>query len=30
VRSSGFRSLELNRGALVYDSGDAPLPEREL
>jgi cell division transport system ATP-binding protein len=30
VRTSGFRSLELNRGALVYDSGDAPLPEREL
>jgi cell division transport system ATP-binding protein len=30
VRNSGFRSLELNRGGLVYDSADAPLPEREL
>ncbi len=29
VRSSGFRSLELNKGALVYDSADAPLPEKE-
>ena len=29
VRSSGFRSLELNKGALVYDSAEAPLPERE-
>jgi cell division transport system ATP-binding protein len=29
VRNSGFRSLELNKGALVYDSSDAPLPERE-
>ncbi|HYW51270.1 MAG TPA: cell division ATP-binding protein FtsE [Gemmatimonadaceae bacterium] len=29
VRSSGLRSLELNKGALVYDSADAPLPERE-
>ena len=29
VRSSGYRSLELNKGALVYDSADAPLPERE-
>ena len=29
VRTSGFRSLELNRGALVYDSAEAPLPERE-
>ena len=29
VRNSGFRSLELNRGGLVYDSGDAPLPDRE-
>ncbi len=29
VRNSGFRSLELNKGALVYDSADAPLPERE-
>jgi cell division transport system ATP-binding protein len=29
VRSSGFRSLELNKGNLVYDSAEAPLPERE-
>ncbi|MCC7053713.1 MAG: cell division ATP-binding protein FtsE [Gemmatimonadaceae bacterium] len=29
VRNSGFRSLELNKGALVYDSAEAPLPERE-
>ncbi len=29
VRTSGFRSLELNKGALVYDSAEAPLPERE-
>jgi cell division transport system ATP-binding protein len=29
VRSSGFRALELNKGALVYDSAEAPLPERE-
>ncbi len=29
VRSSGFRSLELNKGALVYDSSEAPLAERE-
>ncbi len=29
VRSSGFRSLELNKGALVYDSAEAPMPERE-
>ena len=29
VRSSGLRALELNRGALVFDSADAPLPERE-
>jgi cell division transport system ATP-binding protein len=29
VRTSGFRSLELNRGGLVYDSAEAPLPERE-
>ena len=29
VRSSGLRSLELNKGALVYDSADAPMPDRE-
>ena len=29
VRNSGLRSLELNKGALVYDSAEAPLPERE-
>ncbi len=29
VRASGFRSLELNKGALVFDSSEAPLPERE-
>ncbi len=29
VRTSGFRSLELNKGALVYDSAETPLPERE-
>ena len=29
VRNSGFRSLELNKGGLVYDSSDAPLPERD-
>jgi cell division transport system ATP-binding protein len=29
VRTSGFRALELNKGALVYDSAEAPLPERE-
>jgi cell division transport system ATP-binding protein len=29
VRSAGFRSLEINKGVLVYDSADAPLPERE-
>ena len=29
VRSSGMRSIELNKGALVFDSSEAPLPERE-
>jgi cell division transport system ATP-binding protein len=29
VRGSGFRALELNKGGLVFDSADAPLPERE-
>jgi cell division transport system ATP-binding protein len=29
VRRSGFRSLELNKGALVYDSAEAPAAERE-
>jgi cell division transport system ATP-binding protein len=29
VRNSGLRSLELNKGTLVYDSAEAPLPERE-
>ena len=29
VRNSGLRSLELNKGGLVYDSSDAPLPERD-
>ncbi len=29
VRNSGFRALELNKGNLVYDSSEAPLPERE-
>ena len=29
VRGSGLRSLEFNKGALVYDSAEAPLPERE-
>jgi len=29
VRTSGLRTIELNKGALVFDSSEAPLPERE-
>ena len=29
VRSSGLRALEINKGALVFDSAEAPMPERE-
>jgi cell division transport system ATP-binding protein len=29
IRASGYRTLEMNRGQLVYDSSEAPMPERE-